>query len=268
MAHNFMLDEADRLRTLHVKLTRRLQKDAALSYVVENPDNIEFPPQPAHILKSPYFMQDVCVLHKLVVRRQSGNKTLSPEWVDYSDQCIAEHLGRLRNMFEDGVDEKRIFNRDESHFVIDMDNERSFGFLGESSINYAELSNGSDSFTVVPIVRGDVNACIESIMVIFKNAHSNHLIQGVSDELNNVAYRSGPKGWMDRRVFNECFQVERFIQADSDGEDQIVFIDNAPAHQQTEQLAHSLENINTSLMTFTPNTIPKVPLDRGILHIF
>ena len=150
-----------------------------------------------------------------------------------------------------------------------MDNERALGFLGESSINYAEVSNGSDSFTVVPIVRGGANSRIESIMVVFKNAQSNHPIQGVPDELENVAYRSGPKGWMDRRVFNECFQEDRFIQADVDGESQIVFIDNAPAHQQTEQLAESLLNINTTLMTFPPNTTPKVqPLDTGIFHIF
>lgn len=44
--------------------------------------------------------------------------------------------GILRQViFEGGMDESRVFNLDETHFIIDEDNGKALGFLGESKVN-------------------------------------------------------------------------------------------------------------------------------------
>lgn len=87
--------------------------------------------------------------------------------------------------------------------------------------------------------------------------------------LSRVPYRTGLKGWMSRRVFDEAMNEDRFITADSDDNDQVIFLENASCHGETEDLMESLSNINTSLQFLSPNTTQKVqPLDTGILKAF
>ena len=154
---------------------------------------------------------------------------------------MAKHIGELSILFEEGQDEQLVFNLDETHFIIDHDNGRALGFLGESTVNYAEVSNGTEGFTVVPLVRGGVNACIESVFVVFKNQNANYPIMGVPDDLENISYRTGKKGWMDRRVFREMIEEPRFISEDDLGRPQIVFLDNVNSHGRTNEVGFSLQ---------------------------
>ena len=40
-------------------------------------------------------------------------------------------------------------NLDETHFVINMDNGRTLGFRGDSTIRYVEVVSGGDSMAMV-----------------------------------------------------------------------------------------------------------------------
>ena len=47
--------------------------------------------------------------------------------------------------FEDGtLDQNRIMNFDETHFIINMDRGRTLGFVGEESISYADVVSGTE----------------------------------------------------------------------------------------------------------------------------
>ena len=45
-------------------------------------------------------------------------------------------------------------NIDETHFVVNMDNSRTLGFCGDTTIKYAEVVSGGDSMTMVIRISG------------------------------------------------------------------------------------------------------------------
>ena len=45
-------------------------------------------------------------------------------------------------------------NVDETHFVINMDNGRSLGFRGDSTVKYADVVAGGESMTLVVRISG------------------------------------------------------------------------------------------------------------------
>ncbi len=128
-----------------------------------------------------------------------------------------------------------MYNLDETHFFFDQDNSKALGFLGESTVNYAEVRNGSENFTLVTLVRGAAHAYIESIVAIFKNENANYPILGIADDLEYVSYRTGRKVWMDQRVFYEMFGEERLILREDQERNKLVFLDNVRSHGLTEE---------------------------------
>lgn len=125
-----------------------------MQFVADNEDGVNFPDLPPHVLISQYVMKDFCQRHKLVVRKRNGHRKRYPEWEAYYDRPISHYLGNVRNMLNSGLGERRVFNLDETRFIIDEDNGRALELLGETAVNYDEVSNESDVFTVVPLVRG------------------------------------------------------------------------------------------------------------------
>ena len=45
--------------------------------------------------------------------------------------------------------------------------------------------------------------------MILKNQDCAYLIRGMPDDVNGTCYRSGSKGWMDRRIFVEWLNEQR-----------------------------------------------------------
>jgi hypothetical protein len=70
--------------------------------------------------------------------------------------------------------------------------------------------------TLVVTLRGGKNACLETPMLIFMNAKGNYPIRGVKP-INGIVYRSGPKGWMDRRIFCEWLKNDQCVRRDPHG---------------------------------------------------
>lgn len=56
---------------------------------------------------------------------------------------MAIHLGELKRGFESGVlDENRIANMDETHFIINMDNKKTLARRGDENVKYADVVSG------------------------------------------------------------------------------------------------------------------------------
>ena len=121
------------------------------------------------------------------------------------------------------------------------------GLLGESYVNYVKVSNGTENFTVLPLIRGGINAQIVSVFVIFKNANTSYPIADVPDEQYNVLYRIRLKTWMDCRVFKEMLTEEMYLTADEYGRDQLIFLHTGSSQNLTEEIEEVLDENNTAL---------------------
>ncbi len=71
---------------------------------------------------------------------------------------MANYLGEVQNLFSEELNEDLMYNLDKTYFIFDQDDGKALGFLGESTANYAEVSNGPENFTLVPLVRGGAHS--------------------------------------------------------------------------------------------------------------
>lgn len=70
----------------------------------------------------------------------------------------AYHLGMLHRGFVDGMyNEDLVENMDGTHFVINYDNERTFGMWGDSIVKYADIISGEKAMTMVVRITGGDN---------------------------------------------------------------------------------------------------------------
>eukprot|EP00644_Phytophthora_capsici_P014212 jgi/Phyca11/99493/e_gw1.3.1095.1 len=63
-------------------------------------------------------------------------------------------------------------------------------------------------------------------MMIFQNANSSYPVRGVPSNTPGVCYRTGPKGWMSKRVFREYLTEWRAMNADRRGRHKNIYLDN------------------------------------------
>jgi len=100
---------------------------------------------------------------------------------------------------------------DETHFIFNMDNHMTLARRGEANVNYADVVSGGEGMTMVLRMTGGPHARIEAPFMILMNEDRNYLIQGVDDNIPGVSYRTGPRAWMDQKVFNLWLNEERAI---------------------------------------------------------
>ncbi len=81
----------------------------------------------------------------------------------YTEKCIAYHLGKLERDFASGdLDQAMVENMDETHFLINQDNHRTLGYVGDPNVNYADVSSGGEGMTMVLRISGGVNSKVEA----------------------------------------------------------------------------------------------------------
>ena len=75
------------------------------------------------------------------------------------ERVTTYHLGVLQKDFESEVfDDNLMENVDEIHFVVNLDNDCTLGFRGDTIVKYAEVISGGDFMTmVIRISRGGVD---------------------------------------------------------------------------------------------------------------
>lgn len=62
-------------------------------------------------------------VHNIIVRNQAENLLASPAKKAYIEKSVAFHLGTLKRAFDPGLlNEDRVENADETHFIFNMDN--------------------------------------------------------------------------------------------------------------------------------------------------
>ena len=108
-------------------------------------------------------------------------------------------------------------------------------------MKYAEVISGGDSMTMVIRISGGRRSMIEAPMLIFTNSGSNYSIRGLEDNIPEVCYRTGLKGWMDQALFAEFFAEPRAFQADIHGRRKLIWVDNCTRHNITPGLTTVLE---------------------------
>lgn len=268
-----LLSEFERLRAASVKLSPAVLRCVAKSLISGAPLGSPFHKDvnvDGKLLEDKVtirWVQTFMSSHNIVVRRQAGKLATSPEKQTFIEKSVAHHLGELKRGFESGaLKEEMIENADETHFIFNMDNGRTIGFRGDEEIKYADLVSGDEGITMMVRLTGGRDARIQPPMLIFKNDNCSYPIRGVIDNVPGVCYRSGKKGWMDKRVFKEWLSEPRAISKPLNGRRRTLFVDNCSGHNENDDTALLLSRINTNLKKFPANATDLVqPADSFVI---
>ena len=123
---------------LLIELTMSILLDPTSSYTIQSRD-----PKDNVLLTSkltPSWIQQFMHVHNIVLLSQRGRLTCSLEKELQIERATTYHLGVLHRGFEIGVfDENLMENINETHFVVNLDKGRTFGFRGDTTIKYAKV---------------------------------------------------------------------------------------------------------------------------------
>ena len=181
-------------------------------------------------------------VYNIVLLSQRGYLSCSPEKELQIERSTVYHLGVLKRGFETGLfDENLMENIDKTHFVVNMDNDRTLGFWSDTLIKYAEVVLGRDSMTIVVQISKGRQSMIEAPMLIFTNPNNSYPIQGLEDNILEVSYWTGPRGWMDQGLFANFCQEPRAFQFDLHGHTKTIWVDNCTSHNLTPRLQAILQ---------------------------
>ena len=103
-------------------------------------------------------------------------------------------------------------NIDETHFVVNMDNDKTLRFSDDTLVKYAKVVSSGDSMTMVVQIFGGRSSMVEAPMLIFTNPNSNYPIRGLEDNTLGVSYWTRSKGWMDHDIFADFFEGSHAFQ--------------------------------------------------------
>jgi hypothetical protein len=202
---------------------------------------------------NPSWVQRFMDVHNIVLLSQRGKLSCSPRKELQIEMQAAHHLDVLQRGFQTCIfDENLIENIDETHFVVNVDNGRTLGFRGDTTVKYTNVVSGGDSMTMVVRISRGRRSLIEAPMLIFTNGNSTYPIRGLDDNIPGVSYRTGPKSWMDQALFPEFFLEPRAFQLDLHGRTKVVWVDNCSSHRITPRLTTVLTEKQTILKFLPP----------------
>jgi DDE superfamily endonuclease len=261
--HEELLQEFERLSSCGVKFSNDVLQLLAKS-ILENSEHDTF--------KANYFdpldKKQIEIMSKItygwvtmfmerfdvVQRKQTGKLLVSSEKQLSIEKNIAYHLGQVKRDFDSGVlDENLVENADETHFVDNMDSKKTLALKGAENVKYADVVGGGEGMTLMVRVTGGVDAKIYALLMIFTNKDRNYPIRGVPDDVPGVCYRTGPKGWMDRKVFVQWLEEKRANPPDKYGRKKVIFMDNCSGHNDTPESIAALNKLNAELRRLPPN---------------
>ena len=98
---------------------------------------------------------------------------------------------------------------DETHFLINCNNGRTLVFRGDKEIKYADVVSGGIGMTMMVYITRGSRARIGAPMMIFQNPNRSYPINNLPDDVHRASYRSGPKGWNDKKVGVSCIMNYR-----------------------------------------------------------
>lgn len=257
-AHVGLLEEFERLRKAGVKMNSSILRMMA-KRIVEDPSfrksNEVTMNSPLHSRITARWVQTFMERHNIVVRRQSGKLSVSPEKTEMIERSVAYHLGKLKKDFESGVlQEGCVFNADETHFRIDLQDGRTLAMRGDSEVKYCDVVSGNAGMTMMVMLGGCPDSQLCPPMIVFQNQDGNYPIRGVPDDVPSVCYRTQRSGWMDHRVFLEWVKERRTFGNLPSTQKRVIFMDNASGHKISEAVEQALQSLNTEIRFLPPNT--------------
>lgn len=86
---------------------------------------------------------------------------------------------------------------------MDLNNGGTLSMKGDVDFKFSDVFNGDQGMTMMVMLGGGSKSSIGVPFMIFQNPNSSYPILGVADNIPGVVYRSGPRCWMDSRVFCE-----------------------------------------------------------------
>lgn len=193
--------------------------------------------------------------YDVVSRKLSGKLAVSVEKQSSTERAVAYYLGKVQQAFDSGVlDDDLVLNINETHFVINMDDEKTLEMKGATSVKYHDVVSGGEGVTLELTLRGKSRVSIEVLMLIFHNTNRSYPIAGLSDKVAGVAYRTEPRGWIDRRVFSEWLREDRCLRHDAHDRCHVLLMDNAAGHKPIDGAKTALEYKQIDIRVLPPNS--------------
>lgn len=122
-------------------------------------------------------MQSFAERFHIVSSAHTGKHELSPSKQNEIDEDVARHLAYMYRLLSSGAaGEHDIKNADETHFVVNTNNNRTLGFAGESEIEYADVVSGGKYLTMVIRLGGGRDARFQCPFMVFTNRNCSYLI--------------------------------------------------------------------------------------------
>lgn len=270
-----LCSEFERLRRCSVKLNTYILLTIARSLVMQSTSDAFGPthtdpnsgkPIMEHLDKK--WVERFMNANQIVSRVQTGKLRPSDKKIELIEREVAHHLGSMMREFQSGeLDECVVFNADETHFVVDLNDGRTLAMKGDTDVKFADVVSGDVGMTMMVMLGGGSRSHLEVPFMIFQNERSSYPIQGVPDNIPGVCYRSGPKGWMDSRVFTEWLSEKRVMKPLQDGRQRVLYVDNASGHKLTAEAKDALNASNT-VLRFLPKNATDLcqPADSFIIQ--
>lgn len=261
--HAELLDEFERLSSAGVKFSNDILRVMALKIISESTHdtfNLTYIPpndtlQRGMVSKINYMWIALFLdRHDLVTRAQTGKLMVSAAKQLSIEQAVAYHLGCVKRDFDAGVlDENMVENIDETHFVVNMDNKKTIAVKGTDTVKYQDVVSGGEGMTLVVRITGGAEARVHAAMMIFQNKDGNYPIRGLIDDVPGTCYRTGPRGWMDKRIFAEYMGETKANPPDRFGRQKVIFMDNCGGHNATPESQAALAKLNAVIRKLPPN---------------
>ncbi|KAL0224156.1 hypothetical protein P9112_003546 [Eukaryota sp. TZLM1-RC] len=212
------------------------------------------------------WIQQFMARFNIVPRTQTGKLSVGAVKQEEIERAVAFHLGNVARMFQDrGIDHSQICNFDETHFRINMDNNKTLGFIDDEEVRYTDVVSGSQGMTLVVKLTGGPNARIDVPFLIFQNQSESYPIRNLQDSDPQVAYRTAKKDFMTSQKFAEYLE-ERRVNCRMVNKKQIFFCDNVPSHKLTARVKNALTRLHATVCFLPPNSTHLVqPCDTFII---
>lgn len=132
--------------------------------------------------------------HSIVVRRQAGKSIISSEGQELIKRRVTFFFGRIAKELQSGrLNDEDLEDTDETHFIINFDDGKTFGFRGDVDVKYANATTDGECMTMMVRISGGEKSCIENPFLLFKNKDRNYPVRGVPDSVPDFCYGTGSK---------------------------------------------------------------------------
>lgn len=146
-----------------------------------------------------------------------------------------------------------MFNDNEKHLVIGTNDGKKLAMKGNDKVMFVDVLSGDMGIKMMMMLGGAPNSHLGVPFMIFQNSGSSYPIRGLPETFPRVCYRTGQKGWMDRRVFSQWISEYRVLPKLPNGRKRVFFVDNATRNSMNEAVKDALLFSNTELRYFPKN---------------